>query len=653
MQYGFEITLGPAETAEIRLFHPKARDRQTASFIDVATDPTTGAVLVLMGQLYYRDDLRSQLPEAQHLPCASDAALALAMFRASGVPGLQRLEGDFSLAIVDAQASRLLAMRDPMGAWPLFWTADRGTVRLGTSLRALVARQGTTRVNLDFVASFVMFPLPTPELPTDETALTPGKRILPGTIVALDCHGRSEVLWQHDWLQYINAASPVHLEEAATQVKTLFREAVWQRLARGKIAVHLSGGMDSLSVVGVARRFFAEGRLSGPPSTLSVVYSTPELAGERTYVQMVVDQGGPLKPYYIDGDAEVDFNWFDGTFPHHDEPYLGLYRFAFEKRVIETACRTGATVMLTGMGGDVLFEGNRFYAADLLRQGRLYAALLETRRWAQAGNASLWSVFSRQRLEPNLPGILRGGMGTLLRRGYGRWPQLAPTSVPPWVRPGFARTYRLWRKGTTIARRHNRFPVERSYNRYALQMSAGDWASWYIGGPWGRQTSHPFHDPRLVQYVMGLPRVLREVPGRPKAVLQEAMRDVLPEPIRTRRLKRHFNEPYGRGLGRNLPHLERLVRTSRISDLGIFDTRQLLHTLRQAAMGIGDFKAFGRLNTSLAFIAWVNQLAAPWSQREPSATHRLALPSCPRSQAITTRSTSGWAWQNDTATQRR
>jgi len=181
----------------------------------------------------------------------------------------------------------------------------------------------------------------------------------------------------------------------------------------------------------------------------------------------------------------------------------------------------------------------------------------------------------------------------------------------------------MWHKGIAIARRHSRFPVEHSYHRYSLEMSAGDWASWYIGGPLGVQTSHPFHDPRLIHYVMGLPRALREVPHRPKAVLQDAMCGLLPEPIRTRRLKCHFNDLYGNGLLRNLPHLEALIRTSRINEMGIFDTQQLRHAMQQAAMGIGDFKAFGRLSTSLALLAWLRQMEEPWSPREPSDIHRL------------------------------
>ncbi|MDJ0717342.1 MAG: asparagine synthase-related protein [Prochloraceae cyanobacterium] len=109
-------------------------------------------------------------------------------------------------------------------------------------------------------------------------------------------------------------------------------------------------------------------------------------------------------------------------------------------------------------------------------------------------------------------------------------------------------------------------------------------------------------------FAIQLSRKLREIPGVPKPLLQEAMRGILPEPIRTRRFKANFNEVYWTGLSRNLPHLEAMVDPSLIDDLEIFNKKQLIEVMRQHAAGIGDVRSGSRIATSLALIAWFDRL---------------------------------------------
>jgi asparagine synthase (glutamine-hydrolysing) len=143
--------------------------------------------------------------------------------------------------------------------------------------------------------------------------------------------------------------------------------------------------------------------------------------------------------------------------------------------------------------------------------------------------------------------------------GYGSWPKLGLFAIPPWIRSTFARSYHMWRKGLATMQRTNRYPMEHSMNLFGIQTCAGSWSSWYLAGPLGIQTCRPFLDPRLISFSLSLPREAREVPGVSKPLLQAAMRGVLPEPIRTRRFKRSFNDVFWTGLSQNLPYLEDMV----------------------------------------------------------------------------------------------
>jgi asparagine synthase (glutamine-hydrolysing) len=122
--------------------------------------------------------------------------------------------------------------------------------------------------------------------------------------------------------------------------------------------------------------------------------------------------------------------------------------------------------------------------------------------------------------------------------------------------------------------------------------------------------AHPFRDPRLIRFALGLPPSVRCDPLRRKPQLEEATRGILPEPIRTRREKRGFDDVYGRGLARNLGSLERLVEASPAHELGILDKAELVRAMRQASMGMGGVEARERIDKTLALVAWLDQVAS-------------------------------------------
>jgi asparagine synthase (glutamine-hydrolysing) len=123
---------------------------------------------------------------------------------------------------------------------------------------------------------------------------------------------------------------------------------------------------------------------------------------------------------------------------------------------------------------------------------------------------------------------------------------------------------------------------------------------------------HPFLDPRLICFCLGLPVEVKSVPGQRKAVLAEAMRGVLPEHIRCRRRKGHFNEVYFLGLARNLPTLQAMVQETPLDELDVFDKDTLLECLNLAALGVGgEVAGLDRLNLTLSAIRWLS-LQAQW-----------------------------------------
>jgi asparagine synthase (glutamine-hydrolysing) len=273
MNLGFTVFARHAE-AEFQVRDHGQQDRPPL-VTQAATAGVRAVRAVLMGRLYYRAELRIALDLAALEPGnheeESDAALALAVYLARGLEGLDRLEGDFALVIFDKGARRLVAMRDPMGGYPIFYTArGNGAVAAGTRMGPLLDAQATRTLNQEYLADYLVSPgLPLEETPEARTAYQGVQRVLPGCIAVFDlASGKVEQHRYWDWLQRRVDPGTGNVAELGGQFLDRLRAAVGERM-RGRTAAHVSGGMDSTAVALIARDCL-KGR--EPLHALSLVY---------------------------------------------------------------------------------------------------------------------------------------------------------------------------------------------------------------------------------------------------------------------------------------------------------------------------------------------------------------------------------------------
>jgi asparagine synthase (glutamine-hydrolysing) len=368
--------------------------------------------------------------------------------------------------------------------------------------------------------------------------------------------------------------------------------------------------MDSTSVALLARDRLLAGSGEPPLHTFSLIYERLRgLARETPYIDCALRRGDGLVAHRVVGDDLLDFDSFTRP-PVHEEPWPGLPCLAPECALLDEAERAGVSTLLTGSGGDALFDVPPFFLADLVRRGRLWAAWRESCARAGAWNCPAWRVFFPFGVAPLLPARLRHGLGQLWRRGRADWKRLNRSSVPPWILPAFARRHALWDRA--LARHRRTYagcrPMTLSVMIAALAGQEGDLSRRYLAGPRGIHLTHPLLDPRVAALGLGVQLRFRPDPGRRKQVLTEAMRRVVPQEIRERRVKSHFGEVCYLGLARNLPALEALVSRAPADDLGLLDRKVLCECLQQAALGVTtDFgaEALDRLYPTLALLAWL------------------------------------------------
>ena len=487
MRSGFKVSLSSTGEVSFQTFgepHPLVTYSENAA--------------IVIGRIYYQEDLKKQFPKALLNNITSAADLVYSLYLNYGYESLTYLEGEFALVIYDSEQSCLLTLRDPLGSYPLYWTLQQDNLEISTHLKQLPQ----SSINLDFLASFLITPFAFVELDTEQTVDQKIQRVLPGKLLNLSHNYRLKKLWEWDWLTKIVPITDIGLPAAAEKFLELLQKAIAERMNYGKTASHLSGGMDSSAITCLAKEL----------TTLSL--------------------------------------------------------------------------------------------GDLLRQGKYKKLLDAAKAWAKAKNTNLWAILYPFALYPLTPPLLKQGIPTLLGRGYAQDINVSPYSIPPWIKADFAKTYHLWEKSLDLLTPSGNTSLESSYQILGLKAFMGNWNNWYLANDVNIHLSHPFLDPRLITFCLGLPTALRENPYLPKPVLQEAMKGILPEPIRTRRYKANFNEVYGKGLNRHLPQLRQLILESGVEQLGTFDKEILIDKIEQQAIGLGNVVSGSRINNSLALIAW-------------------------------------------------
>jgi len=459
-----------------------------------------------------RDDLRRELRGAGRDidPGAADAELVLHAYLAWGTECAGRLLGDFAFAIWDAHRRRLYCARDYLGLRPFFFARFPGGVAFGSCLGAVTAIDGfDARLDDSAVSDFLLFGRHT----DGHATIYRGARRLPAAhFLVCDAQG---LLVRRYWdVPEEPRLNPRRGEDLVDEFRDLLDRAVADRLRGDRVAIHMSGGLDSTSVAATAQ---AVSRRAGNTLDLhafAVVYERLFHDVERSWVLGAARlMELPLQLEAIDDQLEFQA-WLDGRYLPEEpgaEPMAGIS--------LELARRTAAhsRVVLTGYGGDPILYPEADYALGELASPRRWAFLREVAAFMLAGGGPP-------------PLYLKSKLASALRLSGDKPPQ-----PPPWIDSQLSSDLHLaerWRAETRPP--HLPHPLRQVAAGITFSsgwqhiMSSLDFV--HPGTP-ALEYRHPFLDRRLVEFMLRVPPLPWCIQ---KHILRLAMRGRLPEPIRTR-----------------------------------------------------------------------------------------------------------------------
>jgi asparagine synthase (glutamine-hydrolysing) len=504
----------------------------------------SGCVITGDVRLDNRAELMSSLNLVDRAQVAGDAEIVLAAYLAWGEVCVERFLGDFAFAIWDPRQDMLFCARDQMGMRSLYYHHTPGRFfAFATEPRAvLVLPQTPYRINEGRIADFLVDQLE--GIDKTSTFFEDVFRLPPAhTLTVTSERLRQGCYWTLEPEPELRLPSDEAYAEAFIEV---FEEAVRCRLRTvGPPGAMLSGGMDSGTVVAVAREVLAAEK-RGPLLTFSAISPEGDADPETRAIQAAITMNG-LEPHL------VSYGELDNLLPDLsrlawdlDEPFDG--NMTLIRAVYLAARGAGLKTLLDGVGGDVvLAEGRRL--ARLLRAGRWRKAYHEAagrnrfwkgeyppgRELLQSARAAFVPDPVLRRLRPlhrqlRLGRAIRDSLidaefarqaavGDRLRMLWGHDVGLLPDV-------GAERTHAAAHPFLTVGRER--------YDRVAAAV--------------GMEPRDPFLDRRVLAFCLRLPGDQTLDGGWPKAILRRATAGRLPDDVRWRRGKEHLGWAFSRAL---------------------------------------------------------------------------------------------------------
>jgi asparagine synthase (glutamine-hydrolysing) len=492
-------------------------------------DTLTGCVICFDGRIDNREELFLKLDRLVELDRgAPDCAVVLALFGQFGEDCLSLLVGDYVLAIWQPAEHRLFCARSPLGWRPFQWYCDAKVFAFASDAKALIdGLQLGHRLNEGAIGEFLSMYFQTPT----ETFWQDIYRLPPGAALRVE-NGRI-----HSWHWHRGPfadLSNLPDDELIAGFQALFDQSIAACMRSStEVSAHLSGGLDSSSIVCRAVELHRAGKIDTLVRPISARYPG-EPYDESEWSGAVEEHLGinasivTVDPYNWDLAAE----WCAETY------HLPLRPNTLGAAVSTCRCMrdNGSRVLLTGEGGDDWLAGSLAHWPDLLRQGQI------RRLWCEGLNRGGSRSFSRT-------------LASVVFRGAGPWvfprmrrqltvPHLkASSSVPDWIQPEWAAKIGLdERKLANHA--PARFKSLAQQQRYARYNAARHYVNLEnviaFAASRGIEMRHPLHDLRLTTFIMGVPGSILLRNGEKKYLLRRAMRGTLPEKVRSRRSKADF-----------------------------------------------------------------------------------------------------------------
>lgn len=564
--------------------------------------------LVFNGEIYNHAELRAGLEQRGHIYASrTDSETILHLYEERGLDFVQDIEGDFAIALWDADREQLVLARDRAGVKPLYFYQKQGRFMFASEIKAILEHPSVTHdINEEALYHYLTFVT----TPAPQTLFRDVQKLPAGHLLVINRTG--EVSMKQYW-DALPPASPVVRSEAEHEknIVDLLRASIKKRMmAEVPFGVFLSGGVDSSANVALMSELMTQ-----PVRTFTVGFHDTEELNELESARAISKRFGTDHHEVMIGRADM-VKFLPELVFHQDEPIadpvcVPLYY------VSKLARETGTIVVQVGEGSDEIFGGYDWFRTYLQIEERFWRHAERAPHSVRHAAAGLAKPLVRQFMKKRMAGELVRRLGANESLFWGGAVVFDETMKPAVLSAEMRRRYnglstynvvREYQETIAAARPNSDFAARMTYLELKLRLPElllmrVD----KITMATSVEARVPFLDHHLIEYAMGLPRNLKVKGATGKHILKRALESVLPAEV-LYKPKRGFGAPINEWFrGPEGEKLVQQVMNSSIRERKFFDYSFIQLMADEHRRGARDWSAnlWCLLNLSLWYERWI------------------------------------------------
>jgi asparagine synthase (glutamine-hydrolysing) len=478
----------------------------------------------LFDKLQVKKEFRKTMPDSQ---------LIVLAYQKWGENVPKYLIGDFAFVIWDEKEQKIFAARDFSGSRTLYFYHDHNHFAFSTLIEPLFTLPYIEKkLNKEWLAEFLAIPNMVESV---DMLLTPYKMInqLPPSH-SLTVKGGKVTISRYCTIEIQSKLKLKSNEEYVEAFREVLQRAVTDRLrTNGNVGSHLSGGLDSGSVVSLAARELRKEKkilhtFSAVPQKSYIDWTQKELvADESPFIKSTVEYVGNITDHYLGFDERDPISEIDVWLEIMEMPYKFFENAYWMRGFYEEATNLGIKVLLNGARGNwtISWGSAMFYYASLLKRLRLIQLNRELTLYTQQLKLGKTNVL------PTIRSYAFPKISDMFRRHE-------PSNVLSLISPKLAETTGVYQKleefGIDIYGTSIKSDNELRTNHFKQIYT------WNKSGTLGTKLSlrhslwerDPTNDIRVIQFCLQVPDSQYVQNGFDRSLIRRSMKGYLPDKVR-------------------------------------------------------------------------------------------------------------------------
>ena len=588
------------------------------SIIDLATgtmplpNANNSLWIVFNGEIFNHIELREELLAKNHtFKTQSDTEVIVHLYEEYGPEFLNKLNGQFAIAIWDKTKQELFLARDRVGIRPLFYTTIGNTFVFASEIKSFLEfPEFHPKISEKTLSEYFTF---WTSLSAD-TIFEGVSELPPGSYMTINARSKSIKTYWTLPITKPNAYEFNTAKEAAETFETIFTDAVKLRLrADVPVAAYLSGGLDSSITTAFIKKISPNNL-----RTFSIGFTEKDF-DESSYQNIARDYFETQHSSVTCSPKDISDS-FKAVVWHAEAPLLRTAPTPMNL-LAKSVRAQNIKVVITGEGADELFGGYNIFKETKIKHF-----------WAKDPQ-SKYRPLLLKKLYPYIPQISKANNNILkLFFGY----KLSETSSPiyshllRWNNTSRINNYLSKPYQEVISNYH---PISKIEDQLKDQLNGYDYltkAQWieinffmskYLlssqGDRMGMANSiegrYPFLDHRVIEFCMKLNPDLKLKGLNEKYLLKYMMKDRIPESI-LNRSKQAYRAPIRSTFFSEEmpPYLSSMLSEENITGYGIFNldfVNQLINKMKlnKQVSEIDNMAITAVLSTQILYDLFINK----------------------------------------------